>query len=94
MDLDVPLSQDDAHGGRPVGGRQGDDDALDAFCDPICDAEKAILAARGVTLIDIERKLAVISNWDGENEIEADMIDGILADVREINQTPVAEGVP
>ncbi len=60
------------------------DEYLDAFCDPIDDAESAILSAKGATLTDVERKLAVISNWGSDRLIEADAVDGILADVRSL----------
>ena len=60
------------------------DEYLDAFCDPINDAESDILSAKGATLTDVERKLAVISNWGSDRLIEADAVDGILADVRSL----------
>ena len=59
-----------------------DDDALDALCAPTNAAEDAILSAQIATLTDIERKLAVVSGWNGANEITAEFVDGILADVR------------
>ncbi len=61
------------------------DEDLDALCNPIRDAESAILAAPATTLTDVERKLTVISNWGGDHLIEADRVDGILADVRLLN---------
>ena len=61
------------------------DDALDAFCEPICNAERAILSTKATTLTDVERKLAVVSGWNGANDIPAELVDGILADVRAIN---------
>ena len=70
-----------------------DDDALDALCAPMHAAEDAILSAKAATLTDIERKLAVISNWGGDHLIEADRVDGILADVRVLNGSPQAGGV-
>ncbi len=66
------------------------DEDLDAFCDQIHDAESAILSAKVATLTDVERKLAVISKWGGDHLIEADRVDGILADVRTLNGTPQA----
>ena len=63
------------------------DEDLDALCDPIHDAESAILATPATTLTDVERKLAVISKWGGDHLIEADRVDGILADVRALNGT-------
>ena len=66
------------------------DEGLDAFCEPITDAEGAILSAKAITLTDIERKLAVISKWGGDHMIEADRVDGILADVRSLNGTHMA----
>ncbi len=69
-----------------------DDDQLDALCDPRNAAEDAILAAFAATLTDVERKLAVISNWGGVHIIEADVIDGIHADVRILNGTRMMEG--
>ncbi len=68
------------------------DEDLDALCDPIRNAEGAILATPATTLTDIERKLAVISNWGGDHIIEADRVDGILADVRALNGTRMAGG--
>lgn len=61
-----------------------DDDSLDALCDPITDAENAILSAKATTLVDLERKLTVISNWDGWNEIQPEAINTMLADVRSL----------
>ena len=61
-----------------------DDAALDALCEPISNAEKAVLATPATTLTDIERKLAVVSGWNGGNEIPAEFVDGILADVRSL----------
>ncbi len=58
------------------------DEDLDALCEPITDAERAVLSAKATTLTDIERKLAVVSEWNGENDIPAELVDGILADVR------------
>ena len=43
-----------------------------------------ILATPASTLTDVEHKLAVISNWGGNSMIEADEVDGILADVRSL----------
>ena len=63
------------------------DEDLDALCDPIHDAESAILATPATTFTDVERKLAVISKWGGDHLIEADRVDGILADVRALNGT-------
>lgn len=61
-----------------------DDDQLDALCDPITDAENAILSAKATTLVDLERKLSVISNWEGMNEIQPEAINSMLADVRSL----------
>ena len=61
-----------------------DDDALDALIAPINAAEDAILSAQIATLTDIERKLAVVSGWNGGNDIPAEFVDGILADVRSL----------
>ena len=65
-----------------------DDDALDALCEPINDAERAVLSAKPATLTDIERKLAVVSGWNGGNDISAELVDGILADVRALMGVP------
>ncbi len=62
------------------------DEDLDALCDPIDDAESAILSTKAATLIDVERKLAVISGWEGWHEIQPQAIDAILADVRALNR--------
>ena len=67
-----------------------DDDQLDALCAPIHAAEDTILAIPATTLADIERKLAVISNWGGHHIMEANRVDDILADVRRLNGTPQA----
>ena len=48
------------------------------------DAEKAVLETSSTTLIDVERKLAVVSGWNGGNDIPAEFVDGILADVRSL----------
>jgi len=63
-----------------------DDAALDALCEPVSNAEKAVLATPATTLTDVERKLAVVSGWSGGNEIPAEFVDGILADVRSLNR--------
>ncbi len=60
------------------------DEDLDVFCDAITDAERAVLSAKAATLTDIERKLAVVSGWNGGNDIPAEFVDGILADVRSL----------
>ena len=60
------------------------DEDLDVFCDAINDAESAVLSAKVATLTDVERKLAVVSEWNGDNDIPAEFVDGILADVRSL----------
>ena len=60
------------------------DEDLDVFCNAISDAESAVLAAKVATLTDVERKLAVVSMWNGGNDIPAEFVDGILADVRSL----------
>lgn len=67
-----------------------DDDQLDALCAPIHAAEDMILGAPATTLTDVERKLAVVSNWGGAHVIEADVVDGIHADVRILNGARIA----
>ncbi len=67
-----------------------DDDQLDAMCGPVWAAEDAIHAALASKMVDIERKLAVISNWGGCHIIEANRVDDILADVRRLNGTRMA----
>ena len=67
-----------------------DDETLDALCGPISDAETTILATPAATLTDIERKLAVVSGWNGDNDIPAELVDDILADVRRLNGTRMA----
>ena len=59
-----------------------DDAALDALCEPISNAEKAVLATPATTLTDVERKLAVVSGWNGEQTISAETADAMLADLR------------
>ena len=61
-----------------------DDDQLDAILRPLHAAEDAIRTTPAATFFDIERKLAVISNWGGHHLIEADAVDGILTDVRSL----------
>jgi len=61
-----------------------DDDALDALCAPMHATEDAILSTQIATLTDIERKLTVVSGWNGYNLISAELVDGILADVRSL----------
>jgi hypothetical protein len=61
-----------------------DDDALDALCRPVDTAEDEILSAKAATLTDVERKMAVISGWNGWHVIEAERIDRLLADVRSL----------
>ncbi len=61
-----------------------DDDALYVFCEPITNAERAVLSAQAATLTDVERKLTVVSEWNGYNDIPAEFVDGILADVRSL----------
>ncbi|MCH7940104.1 MAG: hypothetical protein IID13_10215, partial [Candidatus Marinimicrobia bacterium] len=53
------------------------DEDLDVFCDAISDAESAVLSAQATTLTDVERKLAVVSEWNGDNDIPAEFVDGI-----------------
>ena len=60
------------------------DEDLDVFCDAISDAESAVLSAKAATLADVERKLAVVSEWNGENDIPVEFVNGILADVRSL----------
>ena len=66
------------------------DEDLDVFCNAISDAESAVLSAKAATLTDVERKLAVVSRWNGDNDIPAEFVDGILADVRSLMGVPVA----
>ena len=67
-----------------------DDNQLGALCEPLHAAEDAILNTPAATFTDVERKLAIISNWGGGHTIEADMVDSILADVRRLNGTSIA----
>ena len=50
----------------------------------VTDAENAVLETPSTTLIDVEHKLAVVSGWNGDNDISAELVDGILADVRSL----------
>ncbi len=61
-----------------------DDDTLDALIAPMHAAEDAIISAQSATLTDLERKLAVVSGWNGFNEISAEFVDGMQADVRSL----------
>ena len=56
----------------------------------VCNAEKAVLETSSTTLIDVERKLTVVSGWNGDNDIPAEFVDGILADVRSLNREGVS----
>ncbi len=66
------------------------DEDLDALLQPIWRAEDELLTAPANTFTDVERKLAVISNWGGDHIIEANLVDDILADVRRLNGRPMA----
>ena len=59
-------------------------EACDQAADLVIDAEKAVLESSSTTLIDVERKLTVVSGWNGDSDIPAELIDGILADVRSL----------
>ena len=65
-----------------------DDDQLDALIAPLRAAENTILATPATTLTDIERKLAVVSEWNGVNDIPAEFVDGVLADMRSLMGVP------
>ena len=60
------------------------DETIDALFAPVDEAEQAILSAKAATLTDVERKLAIISGWNGWHEIQPQTIDALLADVRSL----------
>ena len=62
-----------------------DDETLDAIFDLVVDAEKTILLAKAATLTDVERKLAIISGWEGWHYIQPEAIDSLLSDVRSLS---------
>ncbi len=59
-------------------------EACDQAAALMIDAEKAVLETSSTTLTDIERKLTIVSGWNGDNDIPAELVDGILADVRSL----------
>ncbi len=59
-------------------------EACDKAAGLVGDAEAAVLDIPGTTLIDLERKLTIVSGWNGDNHIPAELVDGILADVRSL----------
>jgi hypothetical protein len=62
-----------------------DDDALDAFIEPIEAAEDAVVAIPAATLTDVERKLVVLVEYEsGRIPGNAPEIGAILADVRSL----------
>ena len=62
-----------------------DDDALDAFIEPIEAAEDDVVATPATTLTDVERKLVVVvKNESGGIPGSAAEIEAILADVRSL----------
>ena len=65
-----------------------DDETLDALCGPVDEAESAILSTGAATLTDVERKLAIVSDWNGWHEIQTQTIDALLADVRGLMGVP------
>jgi hypothetical protein len=71
--------------GRAEFGTEALGEACEQAAGLVTDAENVVLETPGTTLIDVERKLAIISSWDGENVIPAEFVDGVLADVRSIN---------
>jgi len=66
-----------------------DDDALDAFIEPIEAAEDAVVAVPAATLTDVERKLVVLVEYEsGGIPGNAPEIRAILADVRSLMGAP------
>ena len=62
-----------------------DDDALDAFIEPIEAAEDAVVAIPAATLTDVERKLVVLVKYEsGRIPGNAPELEAILADVRSL----------
>ena len=61
-----------------------DDQTLDRIYGRVADAERDILLAKAATLTDVERKLVIISKWDGWNFIQPEAIGSLLADVRSL----------
>jgi hypothetical protein len=48
------------------------------------DVQAQLLSAKAATLTDVERKLAIVSGWNGWHEIQTQTIDALLADVRSL----------
>ena len=72
--------------GRAEHGADAAGEAADQMCDRLLDAERAMMDAPIATLTDLERKLTIVSGWNGGNDIPAEFVDGILADVRALNR--------
>lgn len=58
------------------------DDEITTVCRRLHAAEDAVHAAPVATLTDVQRKLAIYSNWNGAFDIDASAIDAMLAQVR------------
>ena len=76
--------------GRAELGTEAPGEACDKAADRQNNAEAAVLDTPGTSLTDIERKLAIVSGWNGDNDIPAELVDGILADVRSLNREGVS----
>ena len=70
--------------GRDELGTEAPGEACDKAAGRQNDAEKAVLDTPGTSLTDVERKLAIVSGWNVDNDIPAKLVDGILADVRSL----------
>ncbi len=68
--------------GRAEHGADAAGEAADEMCDRLIDAERAMLDAPIATLTDLERKLTIVSGWNGELAIPAETADAMLAGVR------------
>jgi len=78
--------------GRAELGDEAPGEACEKAAGLVCDAEAVVLDTPGTTLNDVERKLAVVSGWNGDNDIPAELVDGILADVRSLGGVAHLEG--
>ena len=68
--------------GRAEHGVDAAGETTDEMCDRLIDAESAMMDAPIATLTDLERKLTIVSGWNGEQTISAETADAMLADLR------------
>ena len=74
--------------GRAEHGADAAGEAADEMCDRLIDAERAMMDAPIATLTDLERKLTIVSGWNGGEAIPAETADAMLADVRSLMGVP------